>query len=171
MIAVQASEEIVIGAIIAPHGVKGALRIKSECDPPEAIFKYKPWHLVPPVSAAASRSADFVATAIRLKGNQLVARLPDVESREDAEAIRIQRSQLPKLKVGEYYWHDLIGLRVVNLAEQELGVVEQLFATGSNDVMLVRGERERFLPYLPGRHVIEVDLAAGLMRVDWDAEF
>jgi 16S rRNA processing protein RimM len=60
---------------------------------------------------------------------------------------------------------------VCNLAGESLGRVEQLFSTGANDVMVVAGERERLLPFVPGAVVKEVDLARGEIRVDWDAEF
>ena len=52
-----------------------------------------------------------------------------------------------------------------------LGRIEQLFETGANDVIVVQGERERLIPYVWERVVREVDLAAGVMVVDWDADF
>jgi 16S rRNA processing protein RimM len=46
-----------------------------------------------------------------------------------------------------------------------------LFATGANDVLVVRGERERLIPYLWQQVVKSVDLQAGVMQVDWDPDF
>ena len=61
--------------------------------------------------------------------------------------IEVAVSRLPRLKPGEYYWSQLEGLKVINLAGQELGVVSYLFETGANDVLVVAGERERLIPY------------------------
>jgi len=78
---------------------------------------------------------------------------------------------LPAPAAGEYYWADLVGLKVVTTEGVELGQVEHMMATGANDVMVVKGERERLLPFLPGRFVNEVDLAGGRIVVDWDPDF
>lgn len=53
----------------------------------------------------------------------------------------------------------------------ELGRVSHLFATGANDVLVVRGKRERLLPVIWDRVILGVDLEAGLIRVDWDPDF
>jgi len=168
---VKGDAAIVVGVIIGAQGVLGAVKLKSYCEPPEQIFRYKPWTLV--------RDADVrsvVPIKLRGAGGQLVARLPDMETREQAEAmkgfeVRVLRSQLPKPAAGEYYWHDLIGLRVVGVCGFEFGRIEAMLETGSNDVMRVKGERERLLPFTPGVHVIEVDLNARTVKIDWDPEF
>lgn len=105
----------------------------------------------------------------------VTARLPDVESRDDAEAlvgaeIWVLRSQLPPSKPGEYYWVDLEGLKVATVDGVELGTISHLFNNGANDVIAIKGERERYLPYTPDV-VREVDLDGGRMVVDWDPEF
>ena len=83
----------------------------------------------------------------------------------------MRRDQLPALEQGEYYWTDLIGLKVVTGDGTELGVIERLFETGANDVVVVKGDRERLIPYLPGQVITRVDLKAGEMEVDWDPDF
>ena len=42
--------------------------------------------------------------------------------------------------------------------------------TGSNDVLVVKGEREYLIPYLPDDVVLDVDLATGVIRVDWEPD-
>jgi 16S rRNA processing protein RimM len=106
----------------------------------------------------------------------LVAAIPDCVDRDRAAAlvgaeIWVERGRLPRAKPGEFYWCDLEGLEVVNEAGIVLGTVSHLFATGANDVLVVKGERERLIPYVPGEVVKQVDLEAQRMRVDWDAEF
>ena len=54
---------------------------------------------------------------------------------------------------------------------RELGTVSHLFATGANDVLVVKGERERLIPFVRDGVVREIDLAAGAIVVDWDPEF
>ena len=102
--------------------------------------------------------------------------LPDVADRDAAEALAgaevwVPRSRLPAPKPGEYYWVDLEGLRVVNLEGVEFGHVSHLFETSANDVMVVEGDRQRLIPFLPDRYIHAVDFDAGLVTVDWDADF
>ena len=83
---------------------------------------------------------------------------------------------MPDLAEDDYYWYQLQGLKVIDLQEQLLGTVDHLLETGANDVMVVKpcagslDDRERLLPYT-AQCVLKVDLAAGEMRVDWDADF
>ena len=66
---------------------------------------------------------------------------------------------------------DLEGLRVRLEDGRELGTVERMLATGANDVMVVRGDRERLIPFVPGQYVKDVDLDGGVIVVNWDPEF
>jgi 16S rRNA processing protein RimM len=60
---------------------------------------------------------------------------------------------------------------VVNVDGVAFGTVSHLFSTGANDVMAVQGERERMIPFLTPDYVKSVDFDAGLVTVDWDADF
>ena len=82
----------------------------------------------------------------------------------------VPRSVLPPTQAGEYYWADLIGLAVVNAESQALGRIAGIMQTGANDVLVVQGERERLIPFIAGV-VRAVDPSAGVMRVDWSAEY
>ncbi len=85
--------------------------------------------------------------------------------------IGIMRDELPAAQPGEYYWRDLQGLRVVNLSGELLGTVDHLIETGSNDVLVVKGDRERLVPFITGQVIVDVDLVNGEMQVDWDKDF
>jgi len=85
--------------------------------------------------------------------------------------IFIARDQLPKAAKGEYYWSELVGLNVETIDGVQFGTVESLLETGANDVLIVKGERERGIPFLQGQTIINVDLDAGKIIVDWDPEF
>ena len=112
----------------------------------------------------------------RRHGKGVIARLQGVDSREGAAAlsgmtVSVRREQLPRTAPGEYYWVDLIGLRVTTTDGAELGTVASLIETGANDVLVVAGARERLIPFLPERTVTCVDLEAGTLTVDWDSDF
>jgi len=85
--------------------------------------------------------------------------------------IAIKRDQLPATEDNEFYWIDLEGLKVVNQEGIDLGVVESLMETGANDVLVVRGDKERLIPFVMDEYVLDVDLDKGTITVDWDPEF
>jgi 16S rRNA processing protein RimM len=162
---------VLIGRVVGVHGIAGLVKIESYASPREAIFRYRPWYLrLAGVERVIERPAG------RTQGKGLVAELPGCSDPESARAlhgaeIEVARSALPPPAEGEYYWVDLQGLRVTNVEGVELGTVARVFATGANDVIVVKGERERLIPFIQGSYVTSVDLAAGEMVVDWDPEF
>ena len=85
--------------------------------------------------------------------------------------IGVYRKQLPLLGDDEYYWSDLENLTVINQQGVILGQVSYLFETGANDVIVVKGEKEYFIPYILDQFVLKGDLKNGRIEVDWDAEF
>jgi len=167
----------VVGQITSVYGVKGWLKIYSHTDPMDSILSYKPWLI--------QRNGQWVAVNVetsRKHGKGLVAKLEKVDDRDVARQycgidIAIERSQLPALDAGEYYWSQLEQLTVHTLAGEVLGKVSHLIETGSNDVLVVKGDsnsiddKERMIPYLPDQVVKEINLDTGTMRVDWDPEF
>lgn len=162
---------VTVGRVSGVYGVKGWLRIYSYTEPRDNILQYNPWQLRLP---DGWRSVELLAG--RSHGKGVIAQLAGCEDRDqaarwvDAE-IAVRRAQLPATPEGEYYWRDLIGLRVVNTEGEALGVVDHLLETGAHDVLVVRGERERLIPYALGEVVTAVDLEAGELQVDWDADF
>ena len=85
--------------------------------------------------------------------------------------IGIRRDQLPAAAPGEYYWSDLQGLKVVTIEGELLGTVDHLIETGANDVLVVKGERERLIPFVLDQVIVNVDLDKREMQVDWDKSF
>jgi len=63
-----------------------------------------------------------------------------------------------------------VGLKVINAAGVDLGIVSRVFETGANDVLVVEGERERLLPFIE-TVVRQVDVAGGSITVDWEADY
>jgi 16S rRNA processing protein RimM len=167
--AARARKIVILGHVSGVHGVQGWVRIHSLTEPREAIFEYQPWLL------GESRESVRVLRH-EGQGNRLIARLENAEDRDQAEAlvareIAVYRDQLPPLPGDSYYWTDLVGLSVRLEDGSPLGTIERMLATGANDVMVVRGDRERLIPFVPGPYVKKVDLAAGEVVVDWDPDF
>lgn len=161
---------VILGRITGAHGVRGWVKVVSHTEPRENILAYERWQLRRPEGWQSHAVAEG-----RSSGGRVFARLEGVTTRDEAAAlagtdVAVLREELPATAEGEYYWADLEGMTVRNLEGRVLGCVESLFATGANDVMVVRGDRERLLPFVHGAVVKEVDLAAREIRVDWDAD-
>jgi len=82
----------------------------------------------------------------------------------------IEKSQLPKLPKGKHYWEDLIGLEVINQNNVVLGKVLNLVDTGANNVLVVNGKKEHWVPYIEP-FLISVDIDKQQILVDWDEDF
>lgn len=169
---VGADRWVALGNLAGAYGVRGWVKVRSYTEPKDNILRYTPWRI-----EHQGVQRDYKVLSGRMQGGFVVAQLEGLDVREEAMAlagatVSASRQSLPPLPKGEYYWTDLIGLRVVNQEGIDLGKITRLFETGANDVLVAEdGERERFIPYVPGMYVLEVDLAAGRMLVDWDAEF
>jgi 16S rRNA processing protein RimM len=164
-------ERVTMGRVSGVYGVRGWLRVHSDCEPAEGLLDYSPWQLR---TAGGWRS--HALESGRVHGSGLVAKLATVDDRDQARGlvgadIAVDRNQLPALAVDEYYWTDLIGLEVVTRTGESLGRVTAIMETGANDVLVVSGERERLVPFIRGRVVLGVDAGAGRIEVDWDPEF
>lgn len=161
---------VVMGHVSAPFGVQGWIKVHAYTEAADGLFDYPVWWIGKP---GAWREYEVVSGDVH--GKSLVAQLAGCADRNAAAALKgsqiaVPRKSLPAAEADEYYWNDLIGLRVVNTQGQDLGQVEKLLETGANDVLVVRGERERLIPFV-ANSVLEVDLKAGCIRVDWDADY
>ncbi len=164
-------DTLTLGKIVGVFGVKGWVKVFSHTEQRDAILDYSPWLLKVGTEWKAYKLKNGQA-----QGKSLIAQLEGVDSREQAEllvgcTIAIGREQLKPLKQNEYYWADLIGLEVSTTTGLHLGKVSDLFETGSNDVLVVEGERERLVPWILGDVVKEVDITTKQIIVDWDPDF
>jgi len=170
----SASDTIIVGKIGAPFGVKGWVKINSFTQVAQDIFGYVPWLL--------ADGREIKVDEWRMQGKNLVAKLANVENRNDAELIKnaevsILTSMLPEIDDG-FYWKDLIGMQVVTDKGYDLGVLKDMFETGANDVMQIKakqndafGQKERLLPFIYDQVVLNVDKQAKSITVDWDPGF
>lgn len=165
------TEWVIMGRVAGLFGVQGWVKLISHTEPRIGILDYAPLYL-----ETADGWQPVHLEQGRAQGKGIVAKFAGIDDRDAAamlldRALAVRREQLPAVAEDEYYWADLEGLRVVTLQGRELGVIHRLFETGANDVMVVRGERERLIPFLPEQVVRDVDLQSGVLRVDWDPEF
>jgi 16S rRNA processing protein RimM len=165
---------IVLGRIVAPYGLHGWVKVHPFGDGSDAWPSMGRWWLAKDFEKAEWREIKLIGA--KTHGGGLVARLEGVDDRTAAENlegfyIAAPREALPKTADGEYYWADLVGLKVENELGAPLGEVVKLLETGANAVLVVsegKGDmkRERLLPFV-AQVVKEVDLAGGRVRVDW----
>ncbi|MCW5620386.1 MAG: ribosome maturation factor RimM [Burkholderiales bacterium] len=138
---------------------------------PGGLLAYPTWWL----GRDGQWRAVEVEDGATMRGRGLIAKLAGCDDREAATALRgtevaLPREMLPAGGEGEYYWADLQGLQVRNLDGVPLGVVTGLLEAGANQVLVVRAERERLIPFVEAV-VKSVDLTHGAMVVDWGVDF
>lgn len=159
------------GKVIGAFGVRGWIKIYSYTAVPGNILRYLPWALD---VRGLKTPVELVESA--LHSSVVVARLKGFDDRAQAETLKnariyIPRNVFPELADGSFYWDDLIGLSVSTIAGHQLGRVSRLMETGANDVMVVKGDRERLIPFVMGAYVKAVDTVGGAITVDWDPDF
>lgn len=147
------------------------MHVESFTEPPEVLAGIREWQVR---KDAGARTA-YTVIRCRAQGRGFVAEFAGVETREAAAKLTgawldVERDTLPPIGEREHYRVDLIGLAVRNLDGVELGCVAHFVDGPANAAMVVRGEREHWLPVTP-RHVVKVDREAGVIVVDWPADF
>jgi 16S rRNA processing protein RimM len=156
-----------MGRIVGAHGIAGGLKLVSYAGSLEVFAAGR-------TLVAKTETGDETVHEIawtQAHGRYALLGLRGVTRRRQAEALAgcdvfLDKTALPKLEDGTYYWADLIGLEVVSVAGRSLGRLESIFQTGSNDVYVVKGAgREVLVPAL--KSVVKtVDLTANRMVVD-----
>lgn len=159
-----------MGRVVAPYGVNGWIKIQPFTQESRGLLDYSLWQ-VGREGAWQPRSVE----SAKVHGAAVVAKLEGITDRDQAAVLQgmriaISREQFPEADAGEFYWADLVGLKVVNAAGIDLGTVSRVFETGANDVLVVEGERERLLPFVE-TVVRQVDVAGGTITVDWEADY
>ncbi len=173
----SAQSIVILGKLAGVHGVRGALKVLSWTDPREEILELGPWLLGNPKDRQILDNYQPVKlTSGRAQGKSLVVTFSEVDDRNKAETligqlIAIRQQDLPQADQGSWYWRDLVKLQVVTLEGYDLGRVSEIMPTGANDVLVVKGERERLIPFVADQYIKQIDLEAGVITVDWDRDF
>ncbi len=174
----MASDTVIVGKVGAPYGVKGWFKVTSYTEELDGIFDYSPWLL-----RVGGELKEFELEQGKAHNKGIVAKLVGIDDRDGVETIKnleinVPQSALPELEGDEFYWRELVGMKVLGVAGYDFGVVEQLFETGANDVLVVKanskdafGQKQRMIPYLYDEVIVEVDRAGKVITVDWDPAF
>jgi 16S rRNA processing protein RimM len=154
-----------LGRVSGAHGIKGALKVRADAQAATTD---------PEVFAALGEvwiggRAYSVLEAGHHK-NQVMLSLEGVTTRSQAEEladleVQGDRSRFPPLPEGEYYWFQVLGLPVINLADgARLGYLDHIIPTPAHDVyVVVEGDREVLLPAVEDV-IVEIDLEAGVIK-------
>jgi 16S rRNA processing protein RimM len=160
------SEPFLLGKVVATHGIKGQLRIAVYSGEFETILSLSSLMLKGPDGGmatfeVATSAAHGKKVLIALKGYGTINQALHLVGRE----LYATREQMPELTEGEFYWCDLLGLKVMTDGGELLGLLVDIIATGSNDVYVVKNdEREYLIPALEDV-VLEINLDDGIMKV------
>lgn len=162
---------VVVGRFGRPHGLKGYVSVYSFTEPRHNILSYPTWYVqlggqwTPIKLLSTEEHTRFIVALIDgYQEREKVAQLTNLE-------IAVPSSELPALESDEYYWHQLIGMTVVNTHGIVLGLVTEIIATGSNDVLVITGELRYLIPYRLGAVVLDVCEDKRQMTVDWDNDY
>ncbi len=171
-------DPVIVGRIMGVHGVRGWVKVYSYTDPLYNILGYRPWWL-----EVSGEWREIRVNGGQRHGKSLIAQLADCTDRDEAHErfvgcqVAVPRAALPVLNSGDYYWRDLVGLRVRLDDGRDLGVVDTLMDTGANDVLVVRGDgvsldrEQRLIPWIPEQVIGPVDAQNGTVTVFWDPDF
>lgn len=162
---------VIVGRFGRPHGIKGFVKVLSFTEPADNILQYHDWH-----ANIKNQWQPLKILQVEVNDKFILVQVEGYQEREQAAYltnvdIAVKHEQLPELQAGEYYWHQLIGMQVVNQEGIDYGQVVEVFATGSNDVLVVMGDKRRLIPYLPGQVVLDVNDTKRVITVDWDMDF
>ena len=168
----EANDLVIMGRVVAPYGVFGWLKVIPDTQEFDGLLDYKAWWI-----GKDNDWRELKVESAKTHNDVLVVKLQGIDDRDAAFACKgkqvgVPRALLPKLKGEEYYWSDLIGLNVKNQLNVDFGKITDVFATGANDVIAAKSEDgiERLIPYI-AQVILDVDLSAKTMLVDWDADF
>jgi len=158
---------LLIGEVVGVHGIRGAVKVRSYAES-VSVFNAGCQILLGPSETGQEL---FTIEWSKPHKNVFLIGFEGMENREQARAlvgrgILIEKTLLPELDKGEFYWFDLIGLSVFTVDGKFIGIVDAILRTGSNDVYVVKDQqREILIPALES--VVEkIDLKMKLIRVN-----
>jgi 16S rRNA processing protein RimM len=128
-------KQIVIGKIIAPHGVRGEFRLMPLTENPERYLEMKKLLL--------ENGKELTITSARFHKNMVLIKTEETTSMDEAELLRgknvvVNTEDLPPLEPGRFYVADLIGFAVITMENDEVGKLSDVITTGSNDVFVIK---------------------------------
>lgn len=132
-----------IGQIVNTSGLKGVIKVKPFTDDITKFNNFKTIYI-----SIKKELKEFKIEQVRFSKNMVFLKLEGIDTIEEAENYRnlylkIKRDKDEELEEGSYYIVDIIGCKVYTDEQKELGKVDDVFSTGSNDVYVVKDEESR----------------------------
>jgi 16S rRNA processing protein RimM len=162
---------VTLGKIVGTFGVKGWVKVSSFTNPATNILDYEVWQLSGGNGWHAVRVEDGRET-----GKGVLAKLAGIETPEAARLrigaeLGVWRSEMPPPAAGEYYWSDLEGLEAITQEGDSLGRVDHFRTTPAGTVVVIQGgAKEHWVPFVKER-IVNVDIAAGRIVLDWPLDW
>ncbi len=137
---------VIIAKIGAPHGVRGDLVLHVFMEDPETVLEFQENKTPLMIEGRSSSFCDYLILEkykIIDKGGKFYINFENYLDRDLArrfvnKTIAVSKKLLPALEQDEVYWADLIGLEVFNQDNKSLGLVDHVFDTGANDVLVIK---------------------------------
>lgn len=164
----------VVGKIINIHGIKGEVKVQQITDFPERFHVGNTVFITEQNSLIPLKIDGF-----RTHKNNLLLHFEGYDSIEDIEhlkgkELKIKEDQQEELGENEFYYHEIIGCKVITTENEELGIIESILSPGANDVWVVKGKnnQEILIPYIEPvvKHVnvaeklVTIELMEGLIE-------
>lgn len=161
----NADARVLLGRIAGAHGLKGEVVVHAYTEYPEDIAAYGPL-------SDQGGQQEFELAIVRVSDKGVIARIPGIRDRTQAEALKgtelwVPRARLPEAEEGEFYHADLIGLAAVAPDGSPVGTVIAVQNYGASDLLEIRleGSRRTELVAFTDDFVPEVDVAGGRVVV------
>ena len=158
---------IVIGRVSKPHGVKGEIRI--EYFNPENPHFFSNYQMIF-LQGDEESLHPYRLLKVRPHKKFILAQLEGIQTRAEAEQMRgrvvlIDHSELPPLEEDEYYWQDILGMRVISEQGEDVGTIKEIVPTGSNDVYVVQKGAQEFLIPATQDVIMSIDIEGRTMVI------
>ena len=149
------NKKILIAKIQAHQGLNGWLKVYSYSETKQKFSEYKYFFIQKENNTIRLDIEDISI------GKSIKVKFKNFNCREDSqdyigEEIFINEDQLDVLEANQFYWKELIGLTAYLNNGKKIGIVSDIIETGSNDVLVIKGEEEILVPYIFGESVMEV---------------
>lgn len=166
------NDTVLLGHISGLFGVKGWVKVFSYTRPRTQILNYRTW------LTGDDKTHILEIENGRAHKEGIIVKFTGIDDRDQAVSlldleIHVRASELPELPATEFYWHQLVGLQMVDSQQQPLGQVVRMMETGANDVFIVKAEdkKEHLVPYIKDQVVKQIDLESTTIVVDWDINY
>ncbi|HNS14214.1 MAG TPA: ribosome maturation factor RimM [Syntrophorhabdaceae bacterium] len=155
---------IPVGRVLSVHGIRGEVKFHYYNEAKEEFLRYASLYAEKDDSIIEIKPA-----SIRFHKNLFLIRFKGLGSPEEAsflvkKELLVREGDLPQLDRGEYYDYQLIGLRVLSSAGEEIGKVDSMLHTQANDILVVSGKQDIMVPMIEG-HIIEIDLERSFIKI------